>query len=339
MQEAQENKYHYLVALMLAVVGLLIILIFVSMRSAAEENTGLASATITNTSPSITSLDISDAAGDPYNETTNLLTLNEQTTNDVSTPDTDTITLTVNYTDNNSCTEVETGGTFLVSSFDNGVNTYVNCDITGESNEDNCYFSNTLGVENTITCADAGCDGTESDTTGIITCEVPATFYTDPGDWTFYASVADAQYTVTSSMSFSVGTVAAIGLIDTTLDFGNMGLGATSTANAVSTQVRNTGNSHNLTLGSYTASNFNCSGSTNPILLTSLKISTTTNIGYESKPFSSAATQASLGQTVAKQIDGTYAEGTGKETLYWGLLIPSTGVAGTCTTTVTVVGT
>ncbi len=341
----QENKSHYLIALLLGVVGLLIILIFVSMRSVAEEQAGIASATISNTAPTGAGLTITGAAyaAGAYSPT--------EGPSNAGTSDTDdTVTVKLSFTDANSCLEVADEGQIVIALARNGSEGPIptTCDAQTETDFDDCIaMTADLGVytDGDYTCTDNCSSDTQTNAT--VSCVGPFKHFMDVTNWRVYGSVTDGTGATTSAtMTFTVSGLTAIAVLDTSLDFGAMALSATSSANAVTTRIRNTGNDVDMAIQAYAAANLDCSGSAVDINKNSLKISTSTNVGYESKLFTMGASAAGTGALVDDQdvVFGTETwtnfdvDSSAIRKLYFGLQIPATGVAGTCTTTVTVVG-
>ncbi|MFH1947303.1 MAG: hypothetical protein ABIJ23_04065 [Candidatus Magasanikbacteria bacterium] len=319
MQEVQENKYHYLVALLMGVVGLLIILIFVSLRTGAENEGGTASTTIINTAPTVDSIVVTGAQ-----------TLNQAA---YGSDGLATVTVAVQYTDSNSCYDVKTGsGTFLVGIY-NDLNAGTTCDAAGELDYHDCYEENSYA--GTFTCAN-DCVGL-GDTVGTITCEFPFKHFAEPGTWEVYTSLYDGTaetVSTTASNIHTINTLGAIALNSTLVDFGSLSLGGVSTLDAADTitGVRNSGN-QDVALKALTATGMSCS-SYGIIPIVNLKIATSTSVAYVNKTVLSDSA-VELGYTLSQQtVNGSASTGS----LYWGLQIPSTGVAGTCTSSITVVG-
>ncbi len=108
----------------------------------------------------------------------------------------------------------------------------------------------------------------------------------------------------------------------------------------VSTRVRDIGNT-DMAL-SVSAPDFNCSIQDNDsFVATKLKTKATTGTATETYTNMTSVTNAGadLSTTLSDQSAvTTITEDTHYETLYWGIEVPATGVAGTCTTTVTIIG-
>ncbi len=326
----ETNKINYLFAGLLGIAGLLVILIFTNLSSQADTDAGTASTTISNTAPVIDLLTLADGGGGRY--ATQAYTTLEAPA-DANSPRTSDVTVTVDYTDDNTCDEVETDGSFIVKLYKESIGTGA-C-VEGNLDSYQCY-EDTVLTTGDYSCSDA-CTGT-GDAVGQIVCTIPVSHYADPGTWVVEATVTDGSgLTDTASSSFTVNAVTAIGLIDTTLNFGTLALGATSTAGAVSASVRNTGNV-DAALSIY-GDDMTCSES-GTIPIENIKLATT-SIAYEALPYAvgtSTQNTTDLLTTLTRQSSNTVTENTHKDTFYGGILIPSTLVAGSCTTTITVIG-
>ena len=95
MTETNDNRQHLIFAILLGIAGLLIILIFVTIKSQADDSS--TSASVTNASPSFDSIFITTTSVSTYQDNP---VLTENTTTNVFVKGT--------FTDNNGCDEVTT---------------------------------------------------------------------------------------------------------------------------------------------------------------------------------------------------------------------------------------
>lgn len=327
MLEANENKSHYVAALLLGVAGLLILLIFVSLRSNADSETGTAQTSVTNAAPTISSVALDGGA----NLSGSVFTPDLGPTNITSDTNTN-LEVTLAYSDANSCNQVKARGSFFLRVHKVGVT----CG-SGDTNYNTCYEEDALSA-GSFTCAD-DCIG-EDGTAANIVCTFPMRHFVDPTNWVVDAGVTDENSSAAtdSNTTFTVASTTAIALLDTSLNFGELALGATSTQDAVTTRVRNVG-TVNTAVSTYGA-NFTCTQQINTFPVTKLKLASSTGSAYGNKT-TLTTDQTSVGITLADQdANASFTDGNNQDykTFYWDLQIPATGVAGTCTSTVTIVG-
>jgi hypothetical protein len=316
MNETMDNKYHYIVGILLGIVGLLIILIFVSLNSQADDNQGTASTTISNTAPTITAISLS---GSGYSGGTHTGVENTTTS----------LVWSITYTDSNTCDEVENSGSFVSKL---ALTSAIGSCTTGSTDYLDCYEENSYS--GAFTCTN-DCTGT-GDTEGTITCTFPLEHYVIDGTWTASTSISDGSGgAVSTSTTFTVAKVTALELVDTVIDFGTLALGAES--NEATTIVRNYGNDNGMGISVYTT-DMNCSASEDGIDASQMKVSSSTqgNQNWDSTAYLQLTTTTqSINATLGRQTVSTTESSS---TLYWALKIPASGVSGTCSSTVTVVG-
>ncbi|MBU0661075.1 hypothetical protein KKG22_02745 [Patescibacteria group bacterium] len=336
----EDNKMHYIFGALLGIAGLVILLIFVSLSSQAnDEEPGTATTDIDNTAPRITAVEYSAPSG----WSAGTLTLTDGPDN--LTTDTETVlSITVTYEDDNGCADVDlaapgVSGSYLLV----GADSYVmGCNVGNTVDPLGCFNSVASTTPDThISCAPVAgtCTGTGGDIDGQFKCDLDLRHYSLPSNWSGDINVVDAGFaSANTTTSFVVATTTAISLINTTLDFGTQTLGATTTANAVTSEVRNTGNIAT-TLSTYGTA-FTCSGADDgSFTVDKLKYSTTTGLAYESLDSTLSGSLVAIGTTLSSQTEvTTITNNTHYEEIYWGLAIPDAGVAGTCQSTVTVTG-
>ncbi len=206
--ENNENKFHYLTALLLGVVGLLIILIFVSLRSQADDTTRLAETTVTNTAPSVGDITLTGGlyAGGTMDPALGPANVTSDTNSD--------LTVTFDYTDLNSCMTVDVDGSFFVRLNKSGES----CGAS-QTDYDTCYEEDTTAA-GTFACTDDCQDN--DDTAATVECVFPITHFAEPGAWDVTVAVVDeGSGTDSATTSFTMATNNAITLhaSDTSLNF------------------------------------------------------------------------------------------------------------------------
>lgn len=338
MTETNDSRQHLIFAVLLGIAGLLIILIFVTIKSQADDATTTTS--VNNKSPTIDTLYVTDVA---YNGSGTTLDLTENTTTNVYIYGT--------YSDDNGCDEVatSTGGG---SGYHAGVTTSLyrsgmgsGCTATNER----CYTG--------ITCNTYACTPGGTDTTGSFACTTTVQYYAEPTDagtytaqtWMATATSGDKYWdgtaitggnvtTVGVASSTSTGvelsTLTAIGLGSDgnggSIAYGALALSGTSAAD-VTLALKNTGNVTNIPQASGTS--MTCSNG-GVITAGYQKLATTTGVAYGSK---TALTGSAVGIFSAT---GCFPVGTssGDSTTntYWMIQLPSTGIAGSCSGTNTI---
>lgn len=341
MTETNDSRQHLIFAVLLGIAGLLIILIFVTIKSQADDTQDAStSAGVTNKSPTIDSLYITDVA---YNGSGTTLDLTENTLTNVYIYGT--------YSDDNGCDEVatSTGGG---SGYAAGVTTSlyrsgagIGCTATTES----CY----TGIScNTYACTPGG-----TDTTGSFACTTTVQYYAEPTDsgtysaqtWKATATSGDKYWDGTSITGGNVTTVGvasstssgvelsalvALGLGSDgnggSIAYGSLALGGTSAAD-VTLALKNTGNVTMIPQVSGTA--MTCSNG-QTITAGYQKYATSTGVAYGSKK---ALTGSAVGIFHATNCfavsTSTFNSTTNTQ---WMIQLPSTGIAGTCSGTNTV---
>lgn len=243
-QQHQEAYSHYVIAILLGIVGLLIILIFVSLRSQADDTT--TTATITNSTTTIDSVTVSTVAG-TSGGALGTLTLTENTTTSLYIHGT--------FTDNNGCEEIATttgSGFLLIQAKRSGFGT---CDYPSDAATDNftsciVYQSNNSGAVSTTF---SGCTAGGTDATGSYDVRIPVDYNADNTtagsfvgeNWevTVVPYDGNAYGSTTTAQTFEMGELKAIN-VTASIDFGELSIGTTSSEQTVT--ITNTGNSQSV---------------------------------------------------------------------------------------------
>lgn len=343
MQETS-NSRHYLVALLLGIVGLLIILVFVSLRSQADQTS--TQATISNATPEFVagSIGVSDGSTSP--------TTSEATVNLSTESGTSTIYAFAEYRDYNGCSTVSSANGFIYHS------TISNCGTPGSQNDLNCYMDGTAYSMSGATCTlnTAGLDSCDSssDTEGDIICSFDVWSFADAtnagsqyanNNWVAGFTVTDSSDAVaaTSTATFELAELAALTINTTSMNFGSLSLGQVSPTSTV--VITNSGNDN--TLGVTTDGN-NWACTLGAFSSEYLRISTTSpNVDWGTLASSAMDTTAkNIGVSIAKQTTSGTASTLSS---YWWLKIPASGdlggssasstLSGTCSTTLDFVNT
>ncbi len=316
MTETNDSRQHLIFAVLLGIAGLLIILIFVTIKS--QGDTSDTSATVTNAAPSVDSIYITTSSQATYQDS---ITLTENTTTDVFVKGT--------FSDNNGCDEVSgVGGGITTTLYRSGISGGTNC----SANNSNCY--------QTISCSFFNCTSGGSDTTGSFLCTSSVQYYTNPTDsgtyssqtWLATATATDkyASAFATTTGGVEMNSLLAIGLGENgsgaSIAYGSLALGATSAAD-VNLIIRNTGNVR--TNPQVSGTDLTCTVGTIPN--SNQKYATTTGVAYGSKTaLSGAAANLNVCMSVATE------SASSTSSTLWMIQIPSNGVAGACTGTNTV---
>jgi hypothetical protein len=148
------------------------------------------------------------------------------------------------------------------------------------------------------------------------------------GTWTANITATDGSSAAGSTTDANtVNDLAALDVTDTTISFSTLALGANSTS-ATTMTVQNLGNVQIDAI--YSGTNYSCTIGTIPATNTNYNM-TTGNYDALQK----ALTESPVTQT---DFDLTYRTGGTNSTKseYWGILIPASGVSGTCIDTLTV---
>jgi hypothetical protein len=149
-----------------------------------------------------------------------------------------------------------------------------------------------------------------------------------PGTWTANISATDSGSLAGSNTDpNTVNSLAALDVTDATIDFSTMALGANSTTPTTMT-VQNLGNVQIDSI--FSGTNYSCAIGTIP--------ATNTKYGLASANYDTLTTGLTESPVTQDGFDLTYRTGGTNSTKseYWGILVPTSGVSGTCTNTLTV---
>lgn len=333
---------HYLIALLFAIAGLLVILIFVSLRTQADDAT--TQAEIDNQGPTVNNVTISTSSQGAAAASINLTELA-----------TTSVFVYGDFSDSNGCVDVTDNGGVSMQFFRSGVsgslqhaNMGVYPDLHEEYDPLSVYVASSVNSQlagnATSTCSISDCSG-GADTDADFECEVHVEFFadaTDAGsapdytaeDWIAEVAVADdfngtAANAGNASSTAEVNTLLALDLSSgSTIDYGSLSLGATSSP--VTLEIRNSGNDNALDLQVYGTAMICNIGS---IPTSSQRFSGTTSEDFADLDFAlsgSSTDPNSLSTNYTKQQDHAT---PATDDMYWAVQIPATDVGGTCTGT------
>ncbi|MFH1789973.1 MAG: hypothetical protein ABH832_02810 [bacterium] len=314
--EERTQKYHYLLAAVLGVAGLLIILIFVSLRSQTSSvDTTVA---VTNAAPTLSTINVGSAdGGSQYNDS---YTPTAETTS--------TIYVSGVITDTNGCNDITTAGgdMFTVAFYTNTVGD-VACNTIGENEDTQCFYKVKTSDGCSLGSTDE-CSSAEDETVSFV-CSFALPHYIDPDAWTSKVWVTDQNSgTVSSTQGLTVTTLTAFNYT-ADIDYGTVAIRATSTEQTVN--IINTGNDNDLDL-QITLQAMDCSGSQKDIEYTNQFFSlSSTGIVTSSMTKGDGSAQASA----LNLTKGTASASTPTLPVYFGLEVPA-GAAGTCTGSTTI---
>lgn len=335
---------YMLTILLLGIVGLLIIMLFVSIRTQGDStNDQTTTTTIANEAPVVSGFELRylTSSGDPVNAA-----------NDFVTGDGESKRLHANFTitDANGCNSVlrdipSYTGAFMIgvgkadriatSSFGDA------CDDgnSEESDNDECiqdYWTGFVTDKNTWTCTETEACSGALDNSATINCYTDIPFYADAGEWIGYLTVQDDAWAQSSAeVPFTMPVLSALDINNNSIPYGVLTLGATSTELAVT--ITNTGNDTLQPRASQT--DFVCD--TGGIVASATRVSSSTGLTYANMTQAFSNTLADVGGFT---IDDKNEEGAGgyggdeesnTSTLYLKLQVPTTGARGSCTATTT----
>lgn len=340
MQNDSE-RLHYAIALGLGVVGLLIILIFVSIRSQADTTSPQTTVTITSSTPTVLitgfgSVSTGESGTMDLSAETNVLA------NSVS----NTIHVYASITDANGCYQMSSPGYkyFKIAKDDD-----VGCTGSSASSSvsmNTCFNNNSIFAASTNDPA-ASCTyscGNDGTTIGYLDCTVNIPYRTPNGSWTatVYANDGALSGSDTSVLTIQPNkaikiTGASSNTAKTTIIFGEVAVGSTSTEDRV--DIYNVGNTSASTL-SISGSRMTCTAGSEPTIDTSsVKYATT-----EGTAISSGSSVSSTAVTLVAAFDRTpqssWLSGSTSavSSTWWALNLTSEqGVGGTCTGTANII--
>ncbi|MCB9798935.1 hypothetical protein H6758_04390 [Candidatus Nomurabacteria bacterium] len=310
MIESQDGRQHYLFAILLFIAGLLIILIFLTVRSQADDTTS--SATVGNAAPTVSSVVINEdgGAGD----------------DDSITPtagSTKTVYIKGTVTDTNGCQTIENASVGIGMRFHDEDENGETCDTDNE----NCYYANN-GTYGGCSIDESSCTDSQ-DTNLTFTCQIAAQFYVNADDWvasiwaydgTVSSSVFSTQTTtIETCNALSVGTESS-GI----LDFGTISPGSSS-----GTVTSTITNKCNTTINAkYSGTLMSCSSG---YIATSSLHYVLSDPGFS---YASGKALTETASTIAHNLAKRTESAASTDDAYW-KINGDTGAGGTCSGTIT----
>ncbi len=308
MSESMQDRQHYLFAVLLGIAGLLIILIFVTIRSQADDSTSTTS--ISNTTATVNTITVATAS---LGTDTSSINPSESSWTNVYVHGT--------YTDNNGCDEVSSGGVTTTVFY---TSVGANCD----QSEVDCYKKTSYSAS----CSISSCSG-GTDETGVYECTIPIFYFATNGGWTASVVLNDGtgnSAAVTDTFTFTELTAISA---PANMNFGNVaynGTSGTSTA-AASYSVVNSGND-NATLVKWYGGDLTCTDGT--IDVSKIRVtSSTSGCNTYSGMLSLSTASTALGVSIQKGTASTTG-GQGSTTLCARInAVPESGsvLSGSCT--------
>lgn len=332
MQESNNsNALHWILGASLLLIALFVVIALVNVKSQADNVS--TSATITNSSPTISAVYITAASS---------TTLVNDATMTPSSGANKTIWITGTIADNNGDSDITAGtGKVRVAFYESGTT----CDPDDALNKDNnnCYKSSTANDATNTDGGGVACSidsSTGTSLTATFTCPITLAFYADAtvaggvnaaGNWVAKVKVLDAasafavDFATTTEMqlqtSLSIGASIAYGELA-------LGVSNTSTNNAALLLTQYGNDEATVSVTSATA--MACTIGTIPVGNQQWAL---TDIDYDAVGTNALTTSAApTSVLVPYRTDDASATQSNKY-LYWDILIPTTGVGGSCTGT------
>jgi hypothetical protein len=199
---------------------------------------------------------------------------------------------------------------------------YHSTNTSADVDDENVHLTNS-------SCALSGVSGNDV----IATCAFTLNYMALNGTWTANITATDlSSESVSGTDDNTVNSLAALDVTDATINFGSMALGTNSTT-ATNMTVRSKGNIQIDAI--YSGTNYTCTSGTIPA--TNTKYDGLTSANYDALTTGlteSAVTQTDFDLGVRGVASSNGVDSDKSE--YWGILIPTSGVSGTCTNTLTV---
>jgi hypothetical protein len=308
------SRQHYLFALLLFMAGLLIILIFLTVRSQADDTQ--TDVGINNNAPSVDSVHISDVS------TSSDISEIEVTDND-TVPSSTYVYGT--WHDDNGCSQV-TGDEVGIEVVLYAPDANINC----EADIQNCYVAATTTAGN---CTLAGCTG-GVDTDGTYTCELVDAdtfpFHATQGTWTAAVTMYDNQAS-TNTSEVAEDTITVNELMALTpepgddLNFGDQALGDTTGDKTLT--IINTGNT---TIDWYAyATRMDCT--VGYIATSSLHYDLNTGTGFGAMTLATDSDSVPGGARINVDLGRRSTAVASTDDLSFKLQLPADGISGSCT--------
>lgn len=314
--EKDSGSSHYILGSLLFIIGLLVLILIINLRSRADDSS--TQVTLNNTAPVVDTLTFSETS---QGASIDNFTVNENTTKPLYIYGT--------YHDDNGCADVNTLGFVLYGGSSVGG--------TGCSyNDTNCYNQNSTGYTCNFTSVGSNtCDG-GTDTTADYVCSVPVQFFadaTDDGpysgnDWVARVSATDAS-TSTGYYDSGILTFYTLSALDvgSSINYGSLGLSSTSPS-SIPLAITNTGNNNALDV--------NVSGTNMSCTVGSIPVGNQHYSTASAAPYGSMTALTGSPELIDFNIVKATSAGTpSDEDLYWQLQVPSSGLSGSCAGTST----
>lgn len=189
------------------------------------------------------------------------------------------------------------------------------------ANDENIHFSNS-------SCTLGSANGNNK----TVECSFILNFMTTNGTWTVNITAYDgaANATGRGADTNTVSDLASLDVAETTIDFSTLALGANTTS-AQSMTIRNLGN---IVIDSqFSGTNYTCTVGTIDAANTRYNLTTAGYDGMTTALANAAATQTNFDLGIRGTATGNGLDSN--KTEYWNILLPSTGIGGTCTDTLT----
>lgn len=231
------------------------------------------------------------------------------------------ITLTAGSTVNVFCNATLTDSNGY-SDIDNATATlYHSSSSSGASDDENIHYTN------------SSCSlGTNTSVTDVpVTCYFTLNYMATNGTWTCNITANDGTTTASATGTNTINTLAGLDVPESSIDFGTMSLGS----NSSSAELINITNTGNVQIDAqFSGTDYSCTIGSIPVGNTKYNLSSLPYDNMTTSLTSSAVTQTSFdlgvrGVATSNGVDS-------KKNEYWTILIPSTGVGGTCNNTITV---
>ncbi|MFH1286896.1 MAG: hypothetical protein ABII02_04060 [Candidatus Magasanikbacteria bacterium] len=334
MDKTQDNKTQLIIAILLGVAGLLILLIFLVVRSQADD--AETSASLNNSAPTINLLQIGTTSdgNEVFTEASASITTTGGVFTGLNEYATTPFYVNGTFTDLNGCEDVTAATTpvYMKMATD---------DIfMGVSQT----YSTSSYIVQSPTCTITNCDN-ETDIVANFECQVDMQYFTDITTTDTPKGVGDARYWRVSLMvtdqgadydisqvTAEVDTLVAVN-VSSSINYGSVAIGARSATQTL--QITNTGNDNttDLEIG---GSDMYCTTGTIDKAQQSYSATNLGTYAALTATSSSGTLDFDLGKAVTVSSDSY-------DNTHWSLLVPTPGgggaLAGTCTGTTTILAT
>ncbi|MBI4273014.1 hypothetical protein HY621_04150 [Candidatus Uhrbacteria bacterium] len=328
-----EKRVHMVYGVMFSIIAVAALVVMVKSYLDAN-NTVTQTSSIGNATPTLNAYVQTTSAGGAaednaaYTGQSATVTLTENTTTDIY--------IHGAASDTNGCSDITAANaTWSIKIYRS--NQGAAC--TADSND--CYSSDETGLSTN------NCSGTDNDLDyefAFTTANsLGLQYYADPTDagsanaatdWTAQVTVNDGDASQSATDTFEMATTRALSASGQSISYGSVSLGALSSETSIT--ITNTGNASIDVQAS--ATDMSCANST------SIDLDTVDAVGMKTTSLSgeSVLTNYTKMRNTANTMDMSIAQRTGAAstgTLYFRFLAPSTGVSGSCNSTVTLTST